>query len=86
MNNYSSNNSNNNIKEKTSYFDKLGANNVNIFSQLKQTKYSIRQKTNNKNSTNHIRSSSVLNIKTTTIKTIQMITTNTTLTNLKPQR
>ena len=34
MNNYSSNNSNNNIKEKTSYFDKLGANNVNIFSQL----------------------------------------------------
>ncbi len=49
-NNYSSNNSNNNIKEKTSYFDKLGANNVNIFSQLKQTKYSIKQKTNNKNS------------------------------------
>ena len=62
MNNYSSNNSNNNIKEKTSYFDKPGAN-VNIFSQLEQTKYSIKQKTNNKNSTNHIRSSSVLNIK-----------------------
>ena len=57
------NNSNNNTKEKTSYFDKLGANNINIFSQLKQSKYSIKQKANSKNSTNHIRSSSVLNIK-----------------------
>lgn len=66
-NNYSSNNSNNSTKDKNN-FDKLGKSNINIISQLKQSKYLFNYpKGNAKNipssNNNHMRSSSVINLK-----------------------
>ena len=63
-NDYSSNNSNNSSKEKN-HFDRLGKSNINIISQLKQSKYSFNNPKVSKksSSTTLMRSSSVINMK-----------------------